>query len=234
MAEIGDGAVGGVLGRRRLGSCSRRSAPSKPRAASATAATSRLAQAAASTALAARCDMSLLRAPRLAVVTRISSPADWKVTVSSSMVRAEALGEEAAVGMAQPRLRLAAFQVDRQRIGIDQRLPHGFRGDRAVGERATLDLRRQRGVAIAAGDLRDCGRRSGAKSARNTTPPRSRRRVQRPGRARRLPVPHVVRTATTPTNRSGNTIHAGSGLLNLATISGQFQLAGVKIPGEHE
>ena len=70
--------------------------------------------------------------------------------------RAKALGEETAIGMAQPRLRLAAFQVDRQCVGVDKRLPHGFRGDRAVGERATLNLRRQRGVAIAAGDLRDC------------------------------------------------------------------------------
>ena len=54
--------------------------------------------------------------------------------------RAKALGEETAVGMAQPRLRLAAFLVDRQRIGVDQRLPHGFRGDRAVGERAAAEF----------------------------------------------------------------------------------------------
>jgi hypothetical protein len=38
----------------------------------------------------------------------------------------------------------------------------------------------------------------------------------------------VVTTATTPTDMSGSTIHAGSGLLNCATISGQFQLAAEK------
>ncbi len=89
------------------------------------------------------------------MVTRISSPADWKVTGEFVDGAAEALGEEAAAGMAQPGLGLAAAMIDRQRIGIDQRLPHGLRRDRAVGERSAMDAVRQRGIAVAAGDLGD-------------------------------------------------------------------------------
>ncbi|MGB6798191.1 MAG: hypothetical protein WBE48_16900, partial [Xanthobacteraceae bacterium] len=53
---------------------------------------------------------------------------------------AKALGEEAAIGMAQPALCLAALVIDRERIGIDQRLPHGFCGGDALGNGAAISL----------------------------------------------------------------------------------------------
>ncbi|MGB6444007.1 MAG: hypothetical protein WBF47_02200 [Xanthobacteraceae bacterium] len=55
---------------------------------------------------------------------------------------AKALGEEAAIGMAQPALCLAALVIDRERIGIDQRLPHGFCGGDALGTAAVARPRR--------------------------------------------------------------------------------------------
>ena len=156
MAEIGDGAVGGVLGRRRfaraVGDQSEQPARRVRHRGDVAAGGSR------------RLDGvgGALRHVLVAGAEIAGGDADFLaggLKRDGELVdgRAEALGEETTIGMAQPRFRLAAFQVDRQRVGIDQRLPHGFRGDRAVGERATLDLRRQRGIAVAAGDLRDRG-----------------------------------------------------------------------------
>jgi hypothetical protein len=68
---------------------------------------------------------------------------------------AEALREEAAAGMAQPGLGLAAPMIDRKRIGVDQRLPHGFCGAGAGGQRTAADPHRQRGIAVTAGDMGD-------------------------------------------------------------------------------
>ena len=140
---------------------------SRPREASATAPTSRLAWVAASTACAVRCDMSLLRAPRLAVVTRISSPADWKRAGQLVDGAAKALGEETAIGLAQPALGLAALVIDRERVGIDQGLPHGLGGGDAFGDGAAKSLEptaRQRRIAVAAGDQGD-GADDGAQRA---------------------------------------------------------------------
>jgi len=55
----------------------------------------------------------------------------------------------------QARLGLTAAVIDRERIGIDQDLPHAFRSDGAVAERAAADPFRERGIAIAPGDLAD-------------------------------------------------------------------------------
>ena len=68
---------------------------------------------------------------------------------------AKALGEEAAAGMVQPRFRLPAAVIDRQRVGIDQNLPHLFRRHGAVAERAAAYPFGQRGIAVAACDLGD-------------------------------------------------------------------------------
>ncbi len=68
---------------------------------------------------------------------------------------AKALGEEAAAGMVQPGFRLAAAVIDRERVGIDQDLPHLLRRHGAVAERAAADPLGQRGIAVAAGDLGD-------------------------------------------------------------------------------
>jgi hypothetical protein len=68
---------------------------------------------------------------------------------------AKALGEEAAAGMVQPGFRLPAAVIDRERVGIDQNLPHLFRRHGAVAERAAADPPGQRGITVAAGDLGD-------------------------------------------------------------------------------
>ncbi len=103
--------------------------------------------------------------------------------------------------------------IDRQRIGIDQGLPHGFGGGDAVGERAAVDPLRQRGIAVAAGDLGDRRRRRRAASARTTTPPRTAPTSAVCQPKQRLPVPQVASTATAQANMTGNTIQAGSGFL---------------------
>ncbi len=68
---------------------------------------------------------------------------------------AKAPGEEAAAGVVQSCFRLAAAVIDRQRIGIDQNLPHLLRRHGAVAERAAADPLGQRRIAVAAGDLSD-------------------------------------------------------------------------------
>ncbi len=91
---------------------------------------------------------------------------------------AKALGEEAAAGMVQPRFRLPAAVIDRQRVGIDQNLPHLLRRHGAVAERAAADPPGQRGIAVAAGDLGD-----GADDAAQHlfAPPRRRQRADQRG-----------------------------------------------------
>ena len=69
--------------------------------------------------------------------------------------RAEALGEERAAGMMELGLGLAAALVDRERVGVDQRLAHPFGGRRDVGHGAAADALRQRGVAVTGSDERD-------------------------------------------------------------------------------
>ena len=67
----------------------------------------------------------------------------------------KALGEEAAAVMAEPRLSLPATVIDRERVGVDQHLPHRLSRGGAVGQRSTADPFRQRSIAVAAGDLCD-------------------------------------------------------------------------------
>ena len=67
----------------------------------------------------------------------------------------EAPGEETAAGITQPRLGFAALVIDRQRVGVDQRLAHCLRSGGAVGERTAADPGRQCGIAVATGDLGD-------------------------------------------------------------------------------
>jgi hypothetical protein len=68
---------------------------------------------------------------------------------------AKALGEKGPAGIVQTRFGLAAAVIDRQRICVDQHLPHPFRSDGAVAKRAAAGPFRQRGIAVAAGDLTD-------------------------------------------------------------------------------
>jgi hypothetical protein len=120
---------------------------------------------------------------------------------------AKALGEEAAIGMAQPALCLAALVIDREHIGIDQRLPH-----------------RQCGIAVAACDLGDRAdngaQRALAPPGRGGAPTAA---VARPKRT--LPLPNVASTATVAANKNGSMIQAGSGLLTVsAAIFGNVPL----------
>ena len=219
MAEIGDGAVGRVLGGGGFGRASARSAPAMPRAASATAADVAAGDGGGID--------GLRRAPRHVLVAGAEiggGDADFLaggLECDGELVdgAAKALGEEAAAGMAQPRFGLAAAMIDRERIGIDQRLPHGFGGGRAVGERAAADPLRQRGIAVAAGDLGD-----GADHAaqRPLALPRRRKRAdQRRGKSEQEAArcPRWSATATAPAKTSGSTIQAGSGFLQ---IGGHF------------
>ena len=70
---------------------------------------------------------------------------------------AEIAGEEQPAGVMQARLGLAAELVDGQRIGLDQRGAHGFRGTGELLDGAVADQVGQRGVAVAAGDAVDRG-----------------------------------------------------------------------------
>jgi len=67
----------------------------------------------------------------------------------------ETPGEEGPAGIVRARFGLAAAVIDRQRICVDQHLPHSFRSDGAVAKRAATGPFRQRGIAVAAGDLTD-------------------------------------------------------------------------------
>ena len=87
---------------------------------------------------------------------------------------AKALGEKAAAGMMQPRLRLPAAVIDRERVGIDQNLPHLLRRRGAVAERAAADPLGQRRIAVAAGDLGDG---AGDAAQHLFAPPRCRKRA---------------------------------------------------------
>lgn len=57
----------------------------------------------------------------------------------------------------QARFGLAPQLVDRQRIGLDQRGAHGFRGTGELLDGAVADQLGQRGVAVATGDAVDRG-----------------------------------------------------------------------------
>ena len=137
---------------------------------------------------------------------------------------AEPLGEETAAGMVQPRFRLAAAMIDRQRIGIDQHLPHPFGSSGTVCERSAADPGRQRGITVAAGNLRD----------------RTRQRAQCPleyhaaqmaliraaaNPANRLPVSQAVSADSVPAEAIGRSIQAGRNFLKKSkSITGGFQI----------
>ncbi len=67
----------------------------------------------------------------------------------------ELLRDEGVAGKVELGFRFAAAVGDRQRIGIDQGLPHPLGGRRDLGHGAAADPLREGGITVAGGDLRD-------------------------------------------------------------------------------
>ena len=71
---------------------------------------------------------------------------------------AEPSGDEVSPGMMEPRFCFAPLLIDSESIGLDDRLSQSFRACGEIAQR-TLGLLRHDGVAVAAGDLANHGRK---------------------------------------------------------------------------
>ena len=197
---------------------------SSSRAAFATAPTSRAAASAAPAACDVRECMSLLRLPRSAAVTLISSPALSKAVDQLGDGRAEALGEERAAGVMELGLGLAAALIDDERVGIDQRLPHPLRGGRDVGHGAAAGALRQRGVAVAGGDQRD---RVDHRAQPPLDPPGGDGRrppSRRPARRARSRSRTTAKAGTAAASRTGSKIQPAATTLRSSNFIGKASL----------